>query len=42
MRILLVILSDSLHFVLTKVLNPDNEYSAIVVDEPELAKKKFR
>ena len=41
MRILLLIFSDILPFALTKVLNPANDYCAIVVDEPEISKKMF-
>ncbi|MBQ7476849.1 MAG: hypothetical protein IJT06_05590 [Selenomonadaceae bacterium] len=39
MRILLVTLSEYLPFALTQVLNQDLDYCAIVVDEPEVAKK---
>ena len=39
MRVLLVTVSEMLPFVFTKVLNPALEYCAIVVDEPEQAKK---
>lgn len=41
MRILLVTFSNILPYVLTKVLNPTNEYRAIVVDEPDISKKMF-
>ena len=39
MRVLLVTLTDLLPFVLTNVLNPALDYCAIVVDEPDPAKK---
>lgn len=39
MRILLVTFSNILPYALTQVLNPANEYCAIVVDEPEQSKK---
>ena len=39
MRILLVTLTDILPYALTKVLNPDNDYCAIVIDDEETAKK---
>ncbi|MBR5914580.1 MAG: hypothetical protein IKZ58_09490 [Selenomonadaceae bacterium] len=39
MRVLLVTLSDILPFALTQVLNPELEYCAIVVDEPDITKK---
>ena len=42
MRILLVTLSDILPFALTQVLNPELEYCAIVVDEPDISKKMFK
>ena len=41
MRILLVTFSEYLPFALTQVLNPANEYCAIVVDEPDISKKMF-
>ena len=41
MRILLVTLSDILPFALTQVLNPANEYCAIVVDDPDISKNMF-
>lgn len=42
MRILLVTLTDLLPVTLGNVLNPKNEYCAIVVDEPEPARELFR
>ena len=39
MRILLVTLSDILPYALMQVLNPANEYCAIVVDDPLQSKK---
>lgn len=39
MRILLVTTTNLLPFTLSKVLNPSLEYCAIVVDEPDIAKK---
>ena len=39
MRVLLMTLSDILPLALTQVLNPALEHCAIVVDEPEKAKK---
>ena len=42
MRILLVTFSDILPVALTQVLNPELEYCAIVVDEPDIAKKIFK
>jgi len=41
MRILLVTLTDVLPYALTQVLNPANDYCAIVVDEPDIAKKNL-
>ena len=38
MRILLVTFTEYLPFAFTQVLNPELEYCAIVVDEPEPAK----
>ena len=42
MRILLVTFSEYLPFALTKVLNPELEYCAIVVDEPDISKNMFK
>ena len=39
MRILLVTMADKLPIILEKILNPANEYCAVVVDEPGSAKK---
>ena len=39
MRVLLMTVSEMLPFVFMKVLNPALEYCAVVVDEPEQAKK---
>ena len=39
MRILLVTLTDILPYALTQVLNPANDYCAIVLDDEETAKK---
>lgn len=41
MRILLVTFSEYLPFALTQILNPANEYCAIVVDDPDISKKMF-
>ena len=41
MRVLLITLTDVLPFVLTNVLNPALDYSAIVVDEVDKAKKSL-
>ena len=41
MRVLLVTFTEYLPSALLQVLNPDLEYCAIVVDEPEVAKKMF-
>ncbi|MBQ7629025.1 MAG: hypothetical protein IJS81_02245 [Selenomonadaceae bacterium] len=41
MRIFLVTLTEVLPFALTKVLNPANDYCAIVVDDPNAAKKNL-
>lgn len=42
MRVLLVTLSDILPFALTQVLNPANDYCAIVVDNPDISKKMLK
>ena len=39
MKILLVTTTASLPFIIKNALNPKNDYCAIVVDEPETAKK---
>lgn len=39
MRVLLVTITEYLPFALTQVLNPALDYCAIVVDEPDIAKK---
>ena len=39
MRILLVTFTEYLPFAFTQVLNPELEYCAIVVDEPDIAKR---
>ena len=41
MRVLLVTLTDMLPLALTKVLNVELEYCAIVTDDTIAAKKKF-
>ena len=41
MRILLVTMTELLPFTLSKVLNPALEYCAIVIDEPDVAKKNL-
>lgn len=42
MRVLLVTLTDMFPFALTQVMNPELEYCAIVVDEPEPAKAMLK
>lgn len=41
MKVILVTSGDVLSYVLTQVLNPELEYCAIVVDEPEQSKKNL-
>ena len=41
MRVLLVTMSDQINFLLSNVLKPDLDYSAMVVDSPEVTKKFF-
>ena len=41
MRVLLMTLTETLPYSLTQVFSPELEYCAIVVDEPDIAKKKL-
>ena len=41
MRVLLITFSEVVNFALTQVFNPDLKYSAIVVEDTELAKKNL-
>ena len=42
MRVILITFSEVVNFALTKVFNPDLKYSAIVVEDTDLAKKIWR
>ena len=41
MRVILITFSEVVNFALTKVFNPDLKYSAIVVEDTDLAKKNL-